>query len=124
MDADRKHVLENRLRRLNMHDAGFGGPGAESRNVDALADGDGKVLVPGNFPVGVGRLVEEQAANSERGGAEDRAGKVVDGGRVGEFTDSTDGEKITQGVGVRWGIDLRRGDYLDPRVDPLGGQRA
>lgn len=44
-------------------DAGFEGPRAVAVDVEEFADGDGQVLVPGDFPVGVFVFVEVDAAD-------------------------------------------------------------
>ena len=65
MDAEREHMLEDFNRRLYVRDAGFLAPRSVTGNIVALRSGYRQVLVPNDFPVRLGSLVEEQRAHGE-----------------------------------------------------------
>ena len=46
VESDGEHALEDIDRRLDMDNAGLHRPGAEPRHIDAIAHGDGAILVP------------------------------------------------------------------------------
>jgi len=66
VQADGEHVFEDVGWRLNVEDVCLDRPWSEALRFDAFLDGDGHVLMPGNFPVGAGDFVEEDAADGDR----------------------------------------------------------
>lgn len=56
-----------------MDDVRFDAPGTESFDFLALLEANRKVLMPGNQPIGVRVLVEQQAANRPGSWTQDRA---------------------------------------------------
>ena len=63
VQADGNHLSQNVDRGLNMVNAVLDGPGAKARDVAALADGNGEILVPRDKPIGGRRFVEENGAD-------------------------------------------------------------
>lgn len=76
VEPDGKHVFQDADRRLDVNHPSFLAPGRETRNVAPLPDSDSEILVPRHLPVGVGILVEEDAADGEGVGTENRYDKV------------------------------------------------
>jgi hypothetical protein len=94
-----KHLFEHRSRRLNVRHALLHRPWPEAGYVDASPDGDGKVLMPGHLPVGIRRLVEEEALNGEGVRAEDRLDQPAEGPGVSDVADERrDSHQVTDGV--------------------------
>src|SRR4051794_16919149 len=58
MDACGEHTIENPNRRLHMAHALFFRPRREARGGTPLIDRDGHILVPRDFPIRLGGLVE------------------------------------------------------------------
>ena len=77
MQANGQHIFEYVGGRLDVEDAGFGGPWAEALSFYATPDGDGHILVPRNLPVGICNLVEENAAHGDGFGTEDWLDEVT-----------------------------------------------
>lgn len=84
VDADDDHLIEDGGGRLHMDDAFLHGPGGEAGSIDAGFDGDGQVLMPGDFPVRGGRLVKEGGSDGAGARAEDRVYKGADGSGIGK----------------------------------------
>jgi hypothetical protein len=76
MDADGDHLFKDFLRSVDVRDAFLDGPGSEAGCVDALAKGDGEVLVPGHFPVGAWAFVEENSAHRAAGSFKSYRGEL------------------------------------------------
>jgi hypothetical protein len=75
MKPNRQHLLEDGNRRLHVWNVSLLGPGTETGHLLPFTRRDGEVLVPDDLPVRSGRLVEEECANREAGGAKDRSGE-------------------------------------------------
>jgi hypothetical protein len=101
VEAEGEHGFEDVARGLDVGDAFFEGPGSVAGKVVAGVDGDGEILVPGDFPVGAGEFVEKDAADGEGMRAEVRGdeGEGFVGDR--EVVDGAMAEEIAAGVG--WG---------------------
>ena len=72
MDPDGKHRLQNRDWRLDVEDPRLDRPWTKARSISLFLHGDGQVLMPWDFPVGLGRLVKQQAPNREGFGGQNR----------------------------------------------------
>lgn len=64
VQAYRENVLQQRHRRLDVDHTLFDRPRTEAVEIAPLTDRDGEILMPGDFPVGSRRLIE----NGELGG--------------------------------------------------------
>jgi hypothetical protein len=67
MKSNRQHSLENRGWRTNVRNAGPDRPRPETGDLRAPSHGDREILMPGDVPVGLGRLVEQDRPHRERG---------------------------------------------------------
>lgn len=65
VNADSKHRFENVAGRLNMLNSLFDRPRTIALNIFALADCNGHVLMPGDFPIRFGSFIEERGADDE-----------------------------------------------------------
>jgi hypothetical protein len=87
VQAHRDHLTQDMVRRLYALNTCFLRPRPESWGVEPLLDRDGEILVPRDLPVGLRRLVEEDATNCEALGAEDTLDNGPDRGGLREFCD-------------------------------------
>src|SRR5690606_37425396 len=76
--AQRDHPCQQSGGRLHVGNAVLHRPWAEASHVASLLHGDGEILMPGDFPICAGRLIEEQRANDERRAAEDLDGELYE----------------------------------------------
>ncbi len=84
MDTDGKHCFQYGRGRLHMDDAGFDRPWPKALDVDPFLHRYREFLMPRDFPIRVGRLVEERCANSKSRFSEDGIDKVANSGRGSE----------------------------------------
>ena len=76
MQSDRDHALEHARRRLDMDDAVLFTPGSKPGGVLLSLHGNRQVLMPGDSPVRVSRLVEINGAHRKTRSAEERARQI------------------------------------------------
>jgi hypothetical protein len=79
------HVLQHLGQRLNVNHVGLHRPWPEPLGLDTLLHGNGHVLVPGNLPIRVRNLVEEDASDRKELLTENRLNQLSDCLRVGQF---------------------------------------
>ena len=117
MNADRQHLLENLDRWLHVWHAGLVCPSAIARDIDAVLRGHGQVLMPDDFPVRVGRFIEEEGANGEARLAEDRTSESPQRRRRSKYGDVGVVEEVT--CTATPGV--REGDYAGTQLgDGIG----
>ncbi len=79
------HVFQHLSRWLHVEHVRLDRPRPEPLDLDALFDSNGYVLVPGNLPVRIRNLVEENAPDSKEPISENRLDQRPDRLRVGQF---------------------------------------
>src|SRR6476619_5698329 len=84
--ADREDIPEDLHGGLHVNHVLFDGPRSKARNIDALTDGYGEVLMPGDLPIRTGSLVEQNASHSDGAFAEDGVNEGPNGGGLRERT--------------------------------------
>ena len=94
MNPKGQHVLHDLSGRLDMRHARLFSPRSVARNVALFLNGDGKILVPHNFPIRRRRLVEEKRSDSEASLVEYRDSQVTNCRINGELADTIDGKQV------------------------------
>src|SRR5205807_6159207 len=87
MNPNRKHSFQNRGRWLYMPNAGLPAPGTVSGNIQPRLNANRQVLMPGDEPVGAGRLVEQYGPDGYRAILEGFLDEGTDLGRGCEVVD-------------------------------------
>jgi hypothetical protein len=85
VQPDRDHPLQDFDRRLNVRHAILNALGTEPLHIRLGAHGDGQVLVPGHWPVGVGRLGEEDCPHRPRFSRDQRMNQLRQASRAGQI---------------------------------------
>lgn len=113
MKAEDDHLLEHGGGGIGMEDTFLDGKGAKAWDVEAAADGDADVLVPGHVPIDFADLVEEDGADGEAIGTEDLLGVAGERAAADEGLDQRgEEEEIATVGGILGELALEGGEIL------------
>jgi len=100
MESHRKDSTHDVRGRLNVHDACFDCPRPKSIDLTPLANGNGEVLVPDNFPIRLSGLIEEDPPHREAFRAENSTEKCPHRIRNCHLANNRHGQQVSLRVFV------------------------